>query len=81
MQRREILKGLLVGMPVAAGAAAVASASYVKDKGRETLGSLEGRFDALKAHFEESDKRNQKMIKIALGAAALSLGVDVSSLF
>ena len=76
-----MLKGLLVGMPIAAGAAAVASATYVKDKGRETLGTLEERFDQLKARFEESDKRNQKLIKVALGAAALSLGVDVSSLF
>jgi len=76
-----MLKGLLVGMPIAAGAAAAASATYVKDKGRETLGSLEERFDKLKARFEESDKRNQKLIKVALGAAALSLGVDVSSLF
>lgn len=75
-----MLKGLLVGMPMAAGAAAVASASYVKDKGSETLSTLEQRFDELKARFEESDRRNQKLIKIALGAAALSLGVDVSSL-
>lgn len=80
MQRRAMLKGLLVGMPIAAGSAAIASASYVKDKGRETLGTLEERFDELKARFEESDKRNQKLIKVALGAAALSLGVDVSSL-
>lgn len=65
---------------MAAGAAAVASASYVKDKGSETLSTLEQRFDELKARFEESDRRNQKLIKIALGAAALSLGVDVSSL-
>jgi hypothetical protein len=54
--------------------------AYVKDKGSETLGSLEQRFDQLKARFEESDKRNQKLIKIALAAAALSLGVDVSAL-
>jgi hypothetical protein len=80
MQRRAVLKGLLAGMPVAAGAAAAASAAYVKDKGAATLDTLEQRVDELKAQFEESDQRNRKLIKIALGAAALSLGVDVSAL-
>jgi hypothetical protein len=75
-----MLKGLLVGMPIAAGAATAASIAYVKDKGSETLGSLEQQFAKLKTQFEESDKRNQKMIRIALAAAALSLGVDVSAL-
>lgn len=80
MQRRTMLKSLLVGVPIAAGAAGAASVAFVKDKGSETLGSLEQQFDKLKAQFEESDKRNQKLIKIALAAAALSLGVDVSAL-
>ena len=80
MQRRAVLKGLLAGMPVAAGAAAAASAAYVRDKGAATLGTLERRVDELKARLEESDQRNRKLIKIALGAAALSLGVDVSAL-
>jgi len=34
----------------------------------------------LKGLLKESDQRNRKLIKIALGAAALSLGVDVTSL-
>jgi hypothetical protein len=80
MQRRAVLKGLVAGMPVAAGAAAAASAAYVKDKGTATLDTLEQRLDELKTRFEEADQRNQKLIRIALGAAALSLGVDVSAL-
>lgn len=80
MQRRAMLKGLLVSMPVAAGAAAAASAAYVKDKGQDTMTLLESRIDALKTQFEKSEQRNQKLIKLALGAAALSLGIDVSSL-
>lgn len=75
-----MLKGLLVGAPIAAGAATAASMAYIKDRGSNTLGSLEQRFEQLKARFEQSDKRNQKLIKIALGAAALSLGIDVSAL-
>ena len=80
MQRRAVLKGLLAGMPVAAGAAAAASTAYIKDKGTATRDTLEQRFDEFKSRFEAADKRNQKLIKIALGAAALSLGVDVSAL-
>lgn len=80
MQRRAMLKGLLAGMPVAAGAAAAASAAYVKDKGTSTLDTLEQRLDDLKTRLEDADQRNQKLIRIALGAAALSLGVDVSAL-
>jgi hypothetical protein len=87
MQRREMLKGLLIGMPVAAGAAAAASAvrvknsaAYVKDKGQETIASLEQRFNELKDRFEKSEQKNRKIAKLALGAAALSLGIDVSSL-
>ncbi|HEY5667096.1 MAG TPA: hypothetical protein VIV64_10270 [Gammaproteobacteria bacterium] len=80
MQRRAVLKGLVAGMPVAAGAAAAASAAYVKDKGTATVGKLEQRLDALKARFDEADRRNQKLVRIALGAAALSLGVDVGAL-
>jgi hypothetical protein len=75
-----MLKGLLVGVPIAAGAATAASVAYVKDKGSDTLGTLEQRFEQLKTRFEQSDKRNQKLIKIALGAATLSLGIDVSAL-
>ena len=87
MERRAMLKGLLVSMPVVAGAAAAASAayvkdsaSYVKDKGQETYASLEKRVEELKNRFEESDQRNKKLIKLALGAAALSLGIDLGAL-
>lgn len=80
MQRRAMLKGLLIGVPIAAGTAAAASAAFVKDKGQLTLETLEQRLDDFKARLEESDQRNRKLIKIALGAAALSLGVDVTSL-
>ena len=80
MLRRTMLKGLLVGIPVTAGGAAVASATFLKDKSQQTLESLEQRIDALKQQFESADRRNKKLIRIALGAAALSLGIDVSAL-
>lgn len=80
MQRRELLKGLAVGLPAAAGTAAVATAAFVRDKTADARSSLEQRFDELKARFEDSDARNRKLIKVALGAAALSLGLDISAL-
>jgi hypothetical protein len=80
MLRRTMLKSLLVGVPVTAGGAAVASATFLKDKSQQTLASVEQRLDDLKKRFESADARNKKMIRIALGAAALSLGLDVSAL-
>jgi len=80
MQRRAMLKSLLVGIPAAAGAAAATSTSYLRDKGQLTLESLEGRINELKARFDESDQRNRKLIRLALGAAALSLGIDIGAL-
>jgi hypothetical protein len=35
MQRRALLKGLAVGIPTTAGAAAAASTAYLRDTGRE----------------------------------------------
>lgn len=80
MLRRTMLKGLLVGVPVTAGSAAVASATFLKDKSQQTIQSVEQRLEELKKQFETADQRNRKLIRIALGAAALSLGVDVSAL-
>jgi hypothetical protein len=80
MQRRAILKGLLAGVPVAAAAATAASASFIREKTEQTRSSLEQRFEELKSRFEQADERNKKMLRLALGAAALSLGIDISSL-
>jgi len=80
MQRRALLKGLAVTIPAAAGTAAAASMRFAKDTGEQSFESLKTQVGELKARFEESDRRNQKLIKAALVLAALSLGVDVSSL-
>lgn len=80
MLRRTMLKSLLVGVPVTAGGAAVASATFLKDKSQQTIQSVEQRLEELKRQFKAADRRNSKLIRIALGAAALSLGLDVSAL-
>ena len=71
---------MAVGIPAAASAAAVASTAFIKEIGSDARASLEQRFDELKQRFEESDQRNRKLIKVALGAAALSIGLDISAL-
>lgn len=86
MQRRALLKGLAVIVPTAGGAAA-ASAAYIrtkggglKDKGSEIGAALAGRIDELKTRFEASEERNRKLIRLAIGLAVLSLGLDINAL-
>jgi hypothetical protein len=83
MQRRALLKGLLVaGVPVAA-AAAIKSRNMLKRSADVSLEALHGQMRELKAQFEsfqQSENRNRKLAKAAVAMAALSLGVDVSAL-
>jgi hypothetical protein len=84
MQRRTMLRSLVMGLPAAAGAAATGialrSAAHVRDGSQVSLESLKHRVDDLKAHFEQADARNRKLLKAAVVLAALSLGLDASSL-
>lgn len=87
MERRAILKGLAVGLPVAAAGAAATSARFIKDKGdqgfatlEKTVASMQEQLDQLKSRYRESDERNRKLVRVAVGAAALSLGVDLGAL-
>ncbi len=82
MERRKFLRGLVAGLPVAAGVAAgvaVKSKDYVHDASGVTLEALKKRVDELKTQFEETDAKNQKLIKVAIAIAALSLGLDVTA--
>jgi hypothetical protein len=75
-----MLKGLLAGVPLAAGAAVATSASFVRNQGQKARESVEQRLEDLKRQFEDSEQRNRKLIRIALAGAALSLGFDLSAL-
>ena len=82
MRRRTLLRGLMIGMPAAAGLAAgalIKSRDYLQDTSEVTLESLKKRIDDLKTQFEETDAKNQKLIKAAIVLAALSLGLDVTA--
>lgn len=87
MERRALLKGLAVGLPVAAAGAAATSARFIKDKGdqsiatlEKTMTSMQEQLDELKSRYKASDEKNRKLVRIALGAATLSLGVDLGAL-
>jgi hypothetical protein len=88
-QRRAFLRGFLRSAPVAAGAAAVAvSASKARAVADPALSGLRSGVESLREQVEAVDKRiealeagQRKWLRVALGAAALSLGLDISALF
>ena len=89
LKRRDFLRRLMRSAPVAAGAAAVtATAVRVHDKADPALASLRAgvesmqtRVRALDERLDGLEERQKKWVRVAVGAAALSLGIDVGALF
>ena len=83
MKRRALLKGLVaVGVPAAAAAAtSVASRSkqVVRETTDQSIETLRAQFRDLRERFERTDKSNRRIARAALALAALSLGLDVTS--
>jgi hypothetical protein len=88
LQRREFLRRLLRSTPVAAGAAAIAATATKAQSGADpALKALRTGFESLQDRVRSLDERidaleagQRKWLRLALGAAALSLGIDVSAL-
>ena len=83
MQRRALLKGLMIGIPATAAAvagAAVKSGAYVRETSEQSIESLKTQLDALRKRVDESDASTKKMLKALCALTALSLGIDVSLL-
>ena len=83
MERRAILRGLMVAIPTAAAIAAGAaakSAHYVKEASELSLPALKKRVDDLAKRMDRSEASNKKILKVLLILTALSLGVDASLL-
>jgi hypothetical protein len=79
LHRRQVLKGLMAGLPVAVAAVSahtVRAAQAVKDAAKPSWVELKQRVDVL----EQSDAKTRKLVRAALAVAALSLGFDVSTL-
>ncbi len=87
--RREFLRKLMRSAPVAAGAAAVAAtagkAQTTVDPAiaslRAGVRSLQSRVRELDERLDGLEERQKKWVRVALGAAALSLGIDIGALF
>ena len=83
MERRTLLKGLMVGIPATAAAvagAAVKSGTYVRDTSEKSMDSLKSQVEALRKRVDESDASTKQMLKTLCPLTALSLGIAVSSL-
>jgi hypothetical protein len=89
IKRREFLRKLMRSAPVAAGAAAVtATAVKAQSKVDPALASLKAGMQSVSTRVRELDERidglearQKKWVRVAVGAAALSLGIDVGALF
>ena len=83
MERRAILRGLMVAIPTAAAIAAGAaakSAHYVKEASELSLPALKKRVDDLAKRMDRSEASNKKILKVLFILSALSLGIDASLL-
>ena len=88
VQRREFLRRLAQCTPVAAGAAVVtATAAKTKDAVDPAVATLRAGVESLQQRVRKIDERietleagQKKWLRVAVGAAALSLGLDVSAL-
>ena len=83
MERRAILRGLMVAIPTAAAIAAGAaakSAHYVKEASELSLPALKKRVDDLAKRMDRSEASNKKILKVLFILTALSLGIDASLL-
>ncbi len=83
MERRALLRGLLVAAPavtaIVAGAAA-RSTLYIKETSELPLAALKKQVDELAKRMDRSEASNKKILKALLVLTALSLGIDASLL-
>jgi len=83
MERRALLRGLLVAAPavtaIVAGAAA-RSTLYIKETSELSLAALKKQVDELAKRMDRSEASNKKILKALLVLTALSLGIDASLL-
>lgn len=84
MQRREVLRGLILGTPAAAvavaGVAAARSGDYLREKSEQSLETCKRQLDELRERMDRSEASTRKALKVVFALTALSLGVDASAL-
>ncbi len=83
MERRAVLRGLMVGIPAAAAMVATAAAKsthYVQETSEQSLEACRRQVDDLRKRMDRSEASTKKALKVVLALTALSLGMDVSAL-
>ena len=83
MQRREILRGLILVTPAAALAvagAAAKSTDFVREKSEQSLDTCKRQFDELRERMDRSEESTKRALKVIFALTALSLGIDASAL-
>ena len=83
MDRRAILKGLMIAVPTTAAAAAgvaVKSGAFARETSEQTLATLSDTVEELKQRFDRSEESTKKTLRVLTALTALSLGIDVSAL-
>ena len=83
MERRALLRGMMVGVPATAAmlaGAAVKSSQFVRETSEQSLDSCRQQLEDLRERMNRSEASTKKALKGLLALTALSLGMDVSAL-
>ena len=81
MDRRALLRGLVLGAPVAAVAGAAAkSTDYIREKSDQSLQTCKRQIDDLRNRLDSSEASTKRALKVVFALTALSLGIDASAL-
>lgn len=83
MDRRALLRGLVLGAPVAAVAvagAAAKSTDYIREKSDQSLQTCKRQIDDLRNRLDSSEASTKRALKVVFALTALSLGIDASAL-
>ena len=83
MERRALLRGLMLGIPATAAAVAgvaAKSGAFVRESSEQPVAACMRQVDALRKRMDRSDAQTKKLIKVLFALTALSLGLDVSAL-
>jgi len=83
MERRALLRGLMVGLPATAvmvAGAAAKTTHLVRETSEQSLETCRQQLDDLRKRMDHSEASTKKALRVVLALTALSLGMDVSAL-
>ena len=83
MERRALLRGMMVGVPATAAmfaGAAVKSTHFVRETSEQSLETCRQQLEDLRERMDRSEASTKKTLKALVALTTLSLGIDVSAL-